>query len=105
MKPIRPGLGVVTASLLVCACSSPQVRTLGTGGGAPAFELRGQNMAMLDNEARRLCSKGYEVLRQSQSFRPPSQGDSDAAQWLQDAGDWLSGTPGSQAQATVQCRV
>lgn len=105
MNPTRLRSGVVIASLVLCACSSPQVRTLGTGGGAPAFELHGQNMAMLDNEARRLCSQGYMVLRQSQNFSPPAQGDSEAAQWLQDAGDWVSGMPGNQAQATVQCRL
>jgi hypothetical protein len=30
--------------------------------------------------------------------------DNAGTRWLQQAGDWLSGMPGNQAQATVQCR-
>ena len=99
----RAGLSVMC--LLACACSGPQVRSVGTGGGALAFELRGQDMAAIDAEASRLCAKGYEVLRQSVSFRPTPPSDNDAAKWLQPVGDWLSGMPGNQAQATVVCRA
>jgi hypothetical protein len=91
--------------LLACACSGPQVRSVGTGGGALAYELRGQDMAAIDAEAGRLCVKGYDVLRQSVSFSPTPPSDNDAAKWLQPVGDWLSGMPGNQAQATVICRA
>jgi hypothetical protein len=91
--------------LLANGCSGPQVRSVGTGGGALAFELRGQDMAAIDAEASRLCVRGYDVLRQSVSFSPVQPSDNDAAKWLQPAGAWLSGMPGNQAQATVICRA
>ena len=105
VKLLLPGTALSAMCLLACACSGPQVRSIGTGGGALAFELRGQDMAAIDAEATRLCVKGYEVLRQSVSFSPVQPSDSDAAKWLQPAGAWLSGMPGNQAQATVICRV
>lgn len=91
--------------VVACACSAPQVRSVGNGGGALAFELRGQDMAAIDAEANRLCAKGYEVLRQSASFSPVPPSDNDVAKWLQPVGDWLSGMPGNQAQATIICRA
>jgi hypothetical protein len=95
---------VALATLSVAACSGPQVRTVGNGGGAPAYELRGDSMAALQAEAARLCGHGYEILRQSQHFARPDGDDNVGTQWLQQAGDWLSGMPGNQAQATVMCR-
>jgi hypothetical protein len=92
------------ASLGLAACSGPQVRTLGNGGGASAYELRGENMAALQAEAARLCGNGYEVLRSAQNFARPEGDGSAGMLWLQHAGDWLSGMPGNQAQATVMCR-
>ena len=98
-------IGFPVMCLLVCACSGPQVRSIGTGGTTLAFELRGQHMAAIDAEASRLCIKGYEVLRQSVSFSPAQPSDNESARWLQPVGDWLSGMPGNQAQATVICRA
>ena len=95
---------VALATLGLAACSGPQVRTVGNGGGAPAYELRGDHMAALQAEAARLCGNGYEVLRSSQNFARPEGDDNAGTQWLQQAGDWLSGMPGNQAQATVMCR-
>jgi len=98
---------LIPAALATCsvaACSGPQVRTVGNGGGAPAYELRGDHMAALQAEAARLCGKGYEVLRSSQNFARPEGDDNAGTQWLQQAGDWLTGMPGNQAQATVMCR-
>ena len=92
------------ATLGLGACSGPQVRTVGNGGGAPAYELRGESMAAVQVEAARLCAKGYAVLRSSQNFARPEGDDNAGTLWLQQAGDWLSGMPGNQAQATVMCR-
>jgi hypothetical protein len=100
-----PLILVAVAGLWLGGCSGPQVRTLGTGGGVPAYELRGTSLAAIEAEAHRLCSQGYEVLRQSQSFARPEPDDNPGTQWLQQAGDWLAGLPGSQAQATVVCRA
>jgi hypothetical protein len=93
----------VTSSL--SACSGPQVRTLGNGGGAPAYELRGNSLSAIEVEASRLCSRGYEVLRSSQNFARSESEDNSGTQFLQQAGDWLSGMPGNQAQATIVCRA
>jgi hypothetical protein len=101
----RRFLVLAVAGLWLGACSGPQVRSLGNGGGAPAYELRGTSLAAIEAEAARLCGKGYEVLRQSRSFARPEPDDNPGAQWLQQAGDWLAGMPGNQAQATVVCRA
>jgi hypothetical protein len=100
----RPILAAL-ATLSVAACSGPQVRTVGNGQGAPAYELRGTSLAAIEAEAARLCSRGYQVLRSSQSFARPEPDDNGGTQFLQQAGDWLSGMPGNQAQATVLCRA
>jgi hypothetical protein len=92
------------AGMCLGGCSGPQVRTLGTGGASQAYELRGTSLAALEAEAARLCGKGFEVLRQSQSVARPEPDDNPGTQWLQQAGDWLAGMPGNQAQATVVCR-
>jgi hypothetical protein len=93
------------ASLWLGGCSGPQVRSLGNGGGAPAYELRGTSLAAIEAEAQRLCGKGYELLRPAQSFARPEPDDNPGTQWLQQAGDWLAGMPGNRAQATVLCRA
>jgi hypothetical protein len=92
------------ALLSIAACSGPQVRSVGNGGGAPAYELRGTSLAALEAEAHRLCGHGYDLLRSSQNVTRPEGEDSAGAQFLLDAGAWLSGMPGNQAQATVLCR-
>jgi hypothetical protein len=99
----RFALPLLAAGLAACG-SAPQVRTLGTGGEAPAYELRGTGLSAVHAEAARLCGSGYTVLRESQQYSPARPDDSAASEWLQQAGEWLSGLPGNQAQATVQCR-
>jgi len=103
MKILRLSL-VVTALAAVTACSGPQVRSLGNGGGPPAYELRGSSLAAIDAEAGKLCAHGYDVLRQGASFARPEPDDNSGTQFLQQVGDWLSGMPGNQAQATIVCR-
>ena len=97
----------VTAALALCAsaCSGPNVRTLANGGGAPAYALRGDSLAQIEAEANRLCRNGYVLLRSAQSYARPLPDDNVGTQWLQQAGDWLSGMPGNQAQATILCRA
>lgn len=93
------------ATLNLAACSGPQVRSLGNGGGAPAYELRGTSLSAIESEAARLCNRGYDVLRASQNFARVEPDDNGGTQFLQQAGDWLSGMPGNQAQATIVCRT
>jgi hypothetical protein len=98
-------IGALSVAVLwLGGCAGPQVRSIGTGGAAPAYELRGTDSAALELEAARLCSGGYTVLRQTRRYSPPMPEDNAGTRWLQQAGDWLSGMPGNQAQATVQCR-
>ena len=95
---------VVTGMAAVAACSGPQVRSLGNGSGATAYELHGNSLAAIDAEAGKLCARGYEVLRSSQNFARPEPDDNVGTQFLQQAGDWLSGMPGNRAQATIVCK-
>jgi hypothetical protein len=103
MNVLRLSL-VVFGLAAVVACSGPQVRVLGNGGGPPAYELRGSSLAAIDAEAGKLCARGYDVLRHGASFARPEPDDNDGTRFLQQAGDWLSGMPGNQAQATIVCR-
>lgn len=101
----RPVLACAAiAAPLLSGCAGPQVRTLANGAGPPAYELRGASLAAIETEVQRLCPRGFDTLRASQSFARPEPDDNAASQWLKDAGDWLSGMPGDQAQATVICR-
>lgn len=93
------------ASLSLAACAGPQVRSLGNGAGAPAYELRGTSLAAIEAEAARLCSRGFELLRSSQNFATSELDDNAGSQFLLDAGAWLAGMPGNQAQATIVCRA
>jgi hypothetical protein len=95
----------VLATLSIAACSGPQVRSLGNGAGAPAYELRGTSLSAIEAEASRLCSRGFEVLRSSQNFATSELDDNAGTQFLLEAGAWLSGMPGNQAQATIVCRA
>lgn len=92
------------AVLCLAACSGPQVRMLGNGNGPPAYELRGSSQAALEAEADRICARGYQVLRAGGRYARPEPDDNPATQWLLQAGDWLSGMPGNEAQATIVCR-
>jgi hypothetical protein len=95
---------VVIGLAAVAACSGPQVRVVGNGGGPPAYELRGSSFIAIDAEAGKLCANGYDVLRHGANFARPEPDDNGGTQFLQQAGDWLSGMPGNQAQATIVCR-
>jgi hypothetical protein len=96
---------VACTAFVAAACSGPQVRTVGNGGGPPVYELRGSSQAAVEAEAARLCQRGYLVLRSGARFAHPEPDDNSATQWLQQAGDWVSGMPGNEAQATIVCRA
>ena len=103
MNAMRLSL-VVIGLAAAAGCSGPQVRVLGNGGGPPAYELRGSSQAALEAEADRICARGYQVLRAGGRYARPEPDDNPATQWLLQAGDWLSGMPGNQAQATIVCK-
>ncbi len=77
---------------------------LGNGDGPPAFELRGASLAAVQAEAGRRCAQGYQVLRVAERYARPEPEDNATTRWFQQAGDWLSGMPGNEAQATIICR-
>jgi hypothetical protein len=97
-------IGLALAALLPAAgCGGPQVRTLGTGGGAAAYELRAGSTGQLRAQAERLCPGGYVVLREAFSTTAAA-GDDAVDRALGAAGQWLAGEPFDQAQATIVCR-
>jgi len=59
----RAALAALLAGALG-ACTSVQVRSVGTNTGQAAYDLGGPTLALLDAEARRLCPRGFEVWRQ-----------------------------------------
>jgi hypothetical protein len=93
------------ACACIAGCAGPQVRTLGNGSGPRAYQLHGSSLAAIEAEAHKLCSHGFQWVRVSQNFVRPEPEDNAATQWLLQAGDWLSGMPSNQAQATVICSV
>ena len=102
MNPSRL-IPAALACACLAGCAGPQVRTLGNGNGAAAYQLRGSSLAAIEAEAHKLCARGFELVRVAQNFARPEPDDNPATQWLLQAGDWLSGMPGNQAQATVIC--
>lgn len=92
------------SALASAGCAGPQVRSLGNGNGPAAYELRGSRSVDIEAEAAKLCTHGYQLLRQAQRLARPEPQDNAATQWLQHAADWISGLPGNEAQATIVCR-
>lgn len=99
-----PSFALTLLCLAQAACTGPQVRSVGNGGGNAAYELRGRDRVDLEAEALRLCPRGHDVVRSSVSFGSLQPTGNEWAAWLQPAGEWLSGMPGNQAQATIVCR-
>jgi hypothetical protein len=91
------------ALLLAAGCSGPQVRTLGTGGGPAAYELRAASTDQWRAQAERLCPAGYVVLREAVvTTAAPGDGGWDRSRVM--AGQWLAGEPFDSAQATIVCQ-
>ena len=94
----------LVAALLLAACAAPvDVRTVGTAGPWPAYELRGPRSATLAAQARVLCPGGHQVLRQWQRLHAQAA-DSNFMRrgvgWLADKGGLIED---EEAQLLVQC--
>jgi hypothetical protein len=101
---LPPALPCATLALLLAAgCSGPQLRSLGTGGGPAAYELRASSPVELRVQAGRLCPDGFVVLREAFASTA-ADGADPMGQALVTAGQWLAGEPFDQAQATIVCR-
>ncbi len=92
------------ASLQGCA-SLVEVRSLATGRVAvSAYELRGNELAPLQREARRLCPQGGEILRQSGRDLVPEHDEGRVRRWLNNTSEWFD-PPTRNAQLVVVCKV
>jgi hypothetical protein len=49
-----------------------QVRSVGTNTGQAAFDLTGPTLAVLGEQAGRLCPQGYDIMRQWQRSNQPA---------------------------------
>ncbi len=91
-------------TLALGACAQVNVRSLGTAGQPPAFELRSRTLAQLRVEATRLCPAGYQVLRQWHSTQRAELEDNLLLKRVAQAQDFIGAGDAVQAQATIQCK-
>jgi hypothetical protein len=99
---VRPAASLLI--VLLAGCAGTQVHSIATAG-APAYELRGQNLFALDQQAQALCPHGHTVLRQWERQRRADDGGNPAERaWLTATG-WLRPAESDQAQMTVQCKA
>jgi hypothetical protein len=97
-------VAAVAVALALSGCASTQLRSVATAG-APAYELRGQTLFALDQQAQGLCPRGYTVVRQWERQRR-AEGDANVAErWWLAATGWLQPAEADQAQMTVQCKL
>lgn len=102
-----PGLALAQALVLTlagCASSTPDVRTLATGrSDASAYELTGQDLTSLRQQAQRLCPLGGEILRQAGPVTAPELA---ATRWRRalDGALALAEPPSQPAQMLVVCK-
>ena len=87
----------------MAACAAPvQVTEVGSGSGAPAFDLTGDSLAGLMAVADKACPHGHTVLRRWQGgqMTDPQANYADKA-WFQ--AQRLVGETTTRAQLVVQC--
>jgi hypothetical protein len=98
-------LALLTSVLAGVGCaSSVDVRSVATADPmSGAYELRGQSLAQLQVEARRLCPQGAEVLRQWQRYQQAASTDSPSWQWFGSVPAWFGDTE-QGAQLMVACK-
>ncbi len=102
MKPVA-----LISTLSVCwlgACaSSIDVRSVGTGSGALAFELEGKSLVALAAQAARMCPGGHEVLKQWQRLQRPEPDAGLPERWWVKANQWAGIVDADEARLMVQC--
>lgn len=94
---------VVLCSITGCAATLKVVPLATADVAVAAYELRGDDVARLRDEAARLCGGEADVLRESyaaQSRPAPDSGRISA--WLHTASQWVD-PPNRQAQLMVRC--
>ena len=97
-------LAVAALSVWLAGCAGVQVHGIATAG-APAYELRGQSLFALDQQAQALCPHGHSVVRQWERQRVAADRSNPADRLWLDATGWLRPAEADQAQLVVQCKA
>jgi hypothetical protein len=103
MNALRLSLVVIGLPLSL-SLLGPQVRAWAMAAGRRPTNCAAAAWRRSRPRPASCAARGYEVLRHGASFARPEPDDNGGTQFLQQAGDWLSGMPGNQAQATIVCR-
>lgn len=105
MKLSMLSLALAPALLAGCA-TAVDLRSVGTGGGPAAFELRGTSLAELDVQAKQLCPHGHQVFAEWQRQQAGNGEDSNSFQhgWIK-ASQWTGTLAEDEAQMTIQCNA
>lgn len=97
------GLALAVAGCMaVSACATRmQVRSVATGVATAAYELRGDDLAALHAEAKRLCPDGADVLRQWQKHERNEAEPGFVRRWTTELVD----PPARQAHLLIACKA
>jgi len=88
--------------MAVAACATRmQVRSVATGVATAAYELRGDDLAALHAEAKRLCPDGADVLRQWQKHERNEAEPGFVRRWTTELVD----PPARQAHLLIACKA
>lgn len=87
----------------VVGCTYMDARLVSPDAHRPVYELRGPDLAGLQQEAARLCPQGHEITRQWSSRRQV-EGDNVATRWWNKLTDRLEDADNS-AEMTVVCKA
>jgi len=86
-------------------CAGVQVRSVGTNTGQAAFDLTGPNLAVLAEQAGRLCPQGYAVMRRWQISNQPADATVSAAATANSAWVLSYDLKPDQAQMSITCKA
>jgi hypothetical protein len=97
------GLALAAGLILTACAARMEVREMGAGGAPSFYELRGQRLGPLREEAARRCPKGFRVARTWERGRPAESGAGPLARGRTLVEDFLWPGAEDQAQLTIQC--
>lgn len=110
LRPAWPGrwlLPMAGAVLVIstAACSQMETRLVSPDPAHPVYELRGRDLVSLNQEAARLCPKGYDVLRQWQHAQRVEAPDLAPVQKYWNRATAVFEEDDNQAQMAVACKT
>ncbi len=100
---IRTGPWLV-AMAMMAGCTQMETRLVSPDPAHPVYELRGRDLAGLNQEAARLCPKGYEVLRQWQHAQRVEAPDLAPVQKYWNRATAVFDEDDNQAQMAIACK-